>query len=91
MAHFSTNWSANDPFSLITREQKHGLKHHKHQKIEQGKGYNTVKNEVCNSHLIVSTLQVWTHTHLLLVCIAHFLLVCHYQEYIMGGECLTAL
>ena len=31
-----------DPFSLITREQKHGLKHHKHQKIEQGKGYNMV-------------------------------------------------
>ena len=31
-----------DPFSLITREQKHRLKHHKHQKIEQGKGYNMV-------------------------------------------------
>ena len=32
-----------DPFSLITWEQKHGLKRHKHQKIEQGKGYNMVK------------------------------------------------
>ena len=27
-----------DTFSLITQEQKHGLKHHKHQKIEHGKG-----------------------------------------------------
>ena len=32
-----------DLFSLITREQKHGLKCHKHQKIEQGKGYNMVE------------------------------------------------
>ena len=31
-----------DPFPLITREQKHGLKRHKYQKIEQGKGYNMV-------------------------------------------------
>ena len=31
-----------DPFPLITQEQKHGLKHHKHQKIEQGKGYNMI-------------------------------------------------
>ena len=31
-----------DPFPLITQEQKHGLKRHKHQKIEQGKGYNMI-------------------------------------------------
>ena len=31
-----------DPFPLITQEQKHGLKRHKHQKIEQGKGYNII-------------------------------------------------
>ena len=31
-----------DPFPLITQEQKHGLKCHKHQKIEQGKGYNMI-------------------------------------------------
>ena len=31
-----------DPFPLITREQKHELKHHKHKKIEQGKSYNIV-------------------------------------------------
>ena len=43
MADFSANWSASDqPFFLITREQKHELKRHKHQKIEQGKGYNIV-------------------------------------------------
>ena len=40
MAHFSATWSASD--HLITREQKHGLKRHKHQKIEQGKGYNMI-------------------------------------------------
>ena len=43
MAVFSATWSAViDAFSLITLEQKHGLKCHKHQKIEQGKGYNMV-------------------------------------------------
>ena len=45
MAVFSATWSAQvviDPFSIITREQKHRLKRHKHQKIEQGKGYNMV-------------------------------------------------
>ena len=43
MADFSANWSASDrPVSLITREQKHELKRHKHQKIEQGKGCNMV-------------------------------------------------
>ena len=26
----------------VPREQKHRLKHHKHQKIEQGKGYNMI-------------------------------------------------
>ena len=31
-----------DPFSFIIQEQKHGLKRHKHQKIEQGKGYNMI-------------------------------------------------
>ena len=31
-----------NPFPLITQEQKHGLKRHKHQKIEQGKGYNMI-------------------------------------------------
>ena len=31
-----------DPFSFITQQQKHGLKRHKHQMIEQGKGYNMV-------------------------------------------------
>ena len=31
-----------DPFPLITQEQKHGLKRHKPQKIEQGKGYNMI-------------------------------------------------
>ena len=31
-----------DPFPLITQEQKHRLKCHKHQKIEQGKGYNII-------------------------------------------------
>ena len=43
MADFSATWSAViDSFSLITREQMHGLKHYKHQKIEQDKGYNMV-------------------------------------------------
>ena len=31
-----------DPFSLVTPEQKQGLKRHKNQNIEQGKGYNMV-------------------------------------------------
>ena len=43
MAHFSATWSASDrPVSLISQEQKHGLKRHKHQKIEQGKGYHMI-------------------------------------------------
>ena len=31
-----------DPFPLITQEQKHILKRHKHQKIERRKGYNMI-------------------------------------------------
>ena len=44
MADFSANIGllVIDPFSLITREQKHRLERHKHQKIEQDKGYNMV-------------------------------------------------
>ena len=40
---FLCYFSASDrPIFLITQEQKHGLKRHKHQKIEQGKGYNMI-------------------------------------------------
>ena len=43
MADFSATWSTSyRPVSLVTWEQKHGLKRHKHQKIEQGMDYNMV-------------------------------------------------
>ena len=44
MAHFSAilGLQVIDLFPLITQEQKHGLKCHKHKKIEQGKGYNMI-------------------------------------------------
>ena len=43
MADFSANWSASDrPVFPYNSGTEHGLKRHKHQKIEQGKGYNMV-------------------------------------------------